>query len=52
MTLRIVLVACSTGIGGFVLGWLVCALMTAGKTEDAYAAGYDQAAHDLGQKSR
>ena len=48
---KIVLAILGTGITGFLFGWVTAVFMTAGKVEDAYAAGYDQAAHDLAEKS-
>lgn len=38
-----------TGVG-FVLGWLVCAMLSGGKAEDAYAEGYRQAVRDKEDK--
>ncbi len=45
-----VIVGILIGVGGFIFGWVFCALMTAGKTEDAYAEGYDQAWKDADKK--
>jgi hypothetical protein len=41
-----IIVGIVAGGAGFMLGWLLCAFLTAGKTEDAYAEGYDQACKD------
>lgn len=49
MTTAIIALLCS--VLGFVFGWITCAFMTADKTEDAYAEGYDQTTHDQKQKS-
>lgn len=35
---------------GFVLGFIACAFLSAGKAEDAYAEGYDQAVQDSKKK--
>lgn len=42
----IIITAICSGIGGSIVGFILCALMTATKAEDAYAEGYQQACKD------